>query len=191
MLIVSESASDPIQPSVRAINERRISELVPNNRQISLRNLHVIDTPPAPSGGASNGIEGMDVSNPDRESRYVDLIVSRVDLPKEAVVGFLLPTRNGVESEGMQAGTRKLSARERRLAGELKVSSRAFYRVNDSREARIRLPVPPGSTWRLGLVFNVPKIPPGSSVRFSVIARQGDRVLGGNTYIIRSTQRKR
>jgi hypothetical protein len=190
MLIVSESNSDPIQPTVRATNERRISELVPNNHQISLRNLHVIDAPPGPAGG-SNGMEGMNVSNPDRELRFVDLIVSRVDLSKDAVVGFLLPTRNGVESEGVQVAKIVLSVKQQRLARELRVSSKTFYRVKASGEARIRLPVLPGKTWRLGLVYNAGRIPAGSSARFSVIARQGDRVLGGNTYIIRSTQRKR
>jgi hypothetical protein len=191
MLIVAESAADPIHASVRATNERRISELVPNNRQISLRNLHVIDAASTSGGGTSNAIEGMNASNPDRELKYVDLIVSRVDLPKDAIVGFLLPTRQGVESVGARAGTLTLSPSERRLAAELKLSPKAFYRVNDSREARIRLPVAPGATWRLGLVYRVRKLPAGASARFSVIAMQGDRTLGGNTYIIRSPQRRR
>ncbi|HEY7059702.1 MAG TPA: hypothetical protein VH458_24370, partial [Vicinamibacterales bacterium] len=185
MLIIVESTADPIQASVRATNERRIAELVPNNRQITLRNLHVIDAPPAPAGGASNAVEGMDASNSDRELRYIDLIVSRVDLPKDATVGFLLPTRDGVEAEGARAETIKLTASQQRLARELKVSSRAFYRITSCCEARIRLPVPPGQTWRLGLVYDARNIPVDTSARVSVIAKQGDKVLGGNTYVIR------
>jgi hypothetical protein len=191
MLIISESVTDPLQPSVRATNERRLWELVPNNRQISLRNLHVIDAPPAPAGGAPKGMESMNVPNHDRELRYVDLIVSRVDLPKDAVLGFLLPTAKGVESKGAQVAKIMLDAKQQRLARELKVTPTAFYRVTDAREAHIRLPVPSGKSWRLGLVYDAGKIPLGSSARFSVIAKQGSKVLGGNTYIIRSTQPKR
>ena len=191
MLIVSESVTDPIQSSVRTTNELRPWVFVPNNRQISLRNLHVIDAPPAPAGGAPKGMESMSVPNPNRESRFVDLFVSRVDLPREAVVGFLLPTRQGVESKGAQVAKVVLDESQQRLARELKVNPEAFYLITDDREAQIRLPVPPGTTWRLGLVYEVGKIPLGSSVRFSVVAKQGKTVLGGNTYIVRSTQRKR
>jgi len=191
MLIVTESVTDPIDPNVRATNERRLWELVPNNRQISLRNLHVIDTPPAPAGGMPKGMESMDVPNPSRELRYVDLLISRVDLPKDAVVGFLLPTVKGVESKGAQVVKIALDKNQQQLARVMKVNLAAFYRVTDAREAHIRLPIPPRATWRLALVYDAGKIPLGSSVRFSIIARQGNKVLGGNTYIIRSTQAKR
>src|SRR5262249_44378097 len=146
---------------------------------------------PLPPEGASNRMESMNVRNPDRELRYVDLIVSRVDLSKDAVVGFLLPKGEGVESKGAQPAKVVLNAEQQRLARELKVNPTAFYRVTDAREAQIRLPVPPGETWRLGLVYDAGKIPLGSSVRFSIIAKQGNKVLGGNTYIIRSTHTKR
>jgi len=191
MLIIAESVTDPLQTSVRATNERRLWELVPNNRQISLRNLHVIDAPPTPAGGPPRGMEGMRVPNPHRELRYVDFVVSRVDLPKDATLGFLLPTSVGVESKGAQLGKIALSAEQQRLAHKLKVSGAAFYRVTDAREAHLRLPVPPGKTWSLALIYDAGKIPVGSSVRFSVVAKQGHQVLGGNTYIIRSTRTKR
>ncbi len=149
MLVISESNADPIHPNVRATNERRLSELVPNNRQISLRNLHVIDA----AAGTSNGMEAMDVSNPDRELSYVDLIVSRVDLPRDAVVGFLLPTRKGVESEGAQPARLTLSATERALARELNVSvGRVLPRQRRSRSAYSRTcPARPHVAARRGL----------------------------------------
>ena len=186
VFVISESAADPIQPSVRATNERRLSELVPNNRQISLRNLHVIDAP----AGSTDHMEGMKVSNPDRELPYVDLLISNVDLPKDAIVGFLLPTRRGVESEGARPARVVLSAEQQTLARQLKLTPTAFYRVSGSGEARLRLPVPPGETWQLGLVYKAEKMPVGSSARLSLMGRQGERVTGGNSYIIRSHARK-
>jgi hypothetical protein len=191
MLIIVESVTDPIDPSVRTTNERRISVLVPNNRQISLRNLHVIDDPPAPAGGAPRGLEMLEVSNPSGELRNVDLLISRVDLAREAVLAFLLPTAQGVEAKGAELAKVTLDEKQQRFARELKLNPAAFYRVADAREAEIRLPVPPGQIWRLGLVYDAARLTLGTAARFSIISRQGNNVLGGNTYIIRSTNTKR
>jgi hypothetical protein len=57
VLVIVESADDPIDPGVRAANETRIFELVPKNRQIGLRNLQIID-----AGERMDIVEGLNVS---------------------------------------------------------------------------------------------------------------------------------
>lgn len=186
MLIVTESASDPLDPGIRTINERQLWELVPNNRQIGLRNLHVIDTPPAPAGGSpGGGMETMNVPNHDRQFKDVELVFSRVDLPKSSVIGILLPTTDGVRVKGAVRSKAILDEKQQQLVRELKLNTGAFYLFTDPNETVMNLPVPPGETWLIGLVYSVGDIKPGTSVRFSVMARQGRKVLGGNTYYIR------
>lgn len=85
----------------------------------------------------------MIVVNPNPELRYVDLIVSRVDLPCDAVVGVLLPTPKGVVLKGAQLAKIPLDTNQQRFARELKVSPAAFYRITGAREGQIRVPVPP------------------------------------------------
>ncbi len=82
MLIISESATDPLDPTIRATNVRDLRQLVPGIRQISLRNLHVVDAPPSPAGGQPRALEAMNVFNPDRDTRYVELVIPKVDFPR-------------------------------------------------------------------------------------------------------------
>ena len=185
MLIISESASDPLDPNVRSANERRLWELVPNNRQISLRNLHVVNAPPAPQGGAPSGFESMGVPNPGISNDLVELVFSRVDFPADAVLGVLLPTNAEVTARGAKLERLSLGANQRGLANELQLNTDAFYRVTDEREAVLRLPIPPGSTWRVGVVYDAGKLREGATAQWSVIARQGSTIFGGNTYYIR------
>ena len=133
----------------------------------------------------------MDISNPSRDLHGIDVLVSRVDLRKDAIVGLLLPTAAGIEAKGARLEKLGLTNEQQRFARDLKVNSAAFFRILDASEAEFRLPVPPGETWRLGLVHDVGALPLGTAARFSIISRQGDKVLGGNTYIVRSTNVKR
>jgi hypothetical protein len=190
ILIISETASDPLDPAIRSTNQLALSQLVPNNRQISLRNLHVIDAT-SPAGGASQGMEPMNVSNMSRELKYVELTISRVDFGKDAVVGLLLPTTRQVTVKGAVLARAQLNAMQRRTAEGLKLNPDAFYRVTDTREATLLLPIPPGQTWQVGIVYDRGKTNRMTSPQLSVMARQGDRVIGGNTYIFRPQSRIR
>jgi hypothetical protein len=189
-LIISETASDPLDPAIRSTNQLALSQLVPNNRQISLRNLHVIDAT-SPAGGASQGMEPMNVSNMSRELKYVELTISRVDFGKDAVVGLLLPTTRQVTVKGAVLARAQLNAMQRRTAEGLKLNPDAFYRVTDTREATLLLPIPPGQTWQVGIVYDRGKTNRMTSPQLSVMARQGDRVIGGNTYVFRPQSRIR
>jgi len=185
MLIIAESANDPLDPAIRATNQVAIAQLVPNNRQISLRNLHVIDATVPTGGGAPQGVEPMNVPNPSRELAYVELVISRVDVPHSSLFGVLLPTARMVEVHGASLAKSPLTAPQRRAALQMKVRPAAFYRVTDRREAILRLPIPPGDTWHIGVVYDTTESRSTASVQWSVVARQGKEVLGGNTYIVR------
>jgi hypothetical protein len=185
ILIISESSNDPLNPSIRTTNERRLWELVPNNRQISLRNLHVVDSTAPSGGGEPRGIEGMNIPNPSRDIRYVELVLSRVDLPRKAVIGLIVPTSSGITAKGAQRSEVNLDDRQLKLVRDLKLDPRFFYRVTDANEAVIRVPVAPGGMARVGLVYNAGNTKNGVTLRWSIIARQGSEVLGGNTYFIR------
>jgi opacity protein-like surface antigen len=184
MLIITESASDPLDPNIRSTNEVRTWELVPNNRQISLRNLHVIDTPPTPMGGTPRGIETMMVPNPS-QSNFIELVFSSVDLPPSALLGVILPTRQDVYVQGAHVAEQKLSEAQRSRVLGINGNPDAFYRITDSREAVFRLPVPRGQTWMIAVVYDTGEMKDGMTARWSVLARQGNQIFGGNTYYIR------
>ena len=153
MLIISESISDPLDPNIRATNERRLWELVPKNRQISLRNLHVIDAPPTPSGGEPRGLETMNVPNL-TTANFIELVFWSVDLPGSALLGVFLPTTQGVTVLGARAGEQKLSEEQLSRVREVNLGTNAFFRITDPHEAVFRLPIPAGETWKIAVVYD-------------------------------------
>lgn len=186
MLIISESLSDPLDPNIRATNERRLWELVPNHRQIALRNLHVVNPPPAPmGGGVPRGVEAMNVPNPSEGANSIELVFSRVGLPEGALLGVLLPTGAGVSAQGASLTRLDLDENQAGLARGMGVRTDVFYSITDPREAVLRLPVPAGDTWKVAVVYDVAGLKDDTTARWSVIARQGNTVFGGNTYFIR------
>lgn len=186
MLIITESASDPLDPSIRSTNERELWDLVPNHRQISLRNLHVVDASPAPmSGGIPRGFESMNVSNLSQSLGAVELVFSSIDFPANAVLGVFLPTTGDVKVRGVRATTLKLADVQIDQARGLNLNFGRFYRIEDPREAVLELPIPPGQTWKIGVAYDAGEMEEGRTARWSVLARKGGQVLGGNTYYIR------
>ena len=185
MLAITESADDPIDPAVRAGNERRPWVFIPNNHQIGLRNLHIV-TAASPHGGAG-GMAAMNVPNPSKDRDTVELIISRGDLAEDAHLGLLLPRKLEVRAEGLRRTDAKLSADHRRRATELELDTEALH-VVEQPEAWIKeLRIPAGETLKIGLVFHSGrKQVPGTASRFTILTRQGGTVLGGSTYVLRS-----
>lgn len=178
MLVVTEAADDPIDPSVRASNELRPWVLVPNRRHISQRNLHVVD--PTTPGGAPMMMEEVAVLNPTKEGG-IDLIFSQIDLKER--VRFLLPRGVQPKLRGVRAGEVKLTAEQERRAIALKLDPRVVYEVV-SPEAIVGLPIPSGKTWKVALIATYDG-PPNTSARVAVVAKQGATILGGSTYVLR------
>jgi hypothetical protein len=184
MLAIAESADDPLDPSVRSTNERRPWVFIPNNRQIGLRNLHVV-TASGPHEPAQ-GVGGMNVPNHNRKSKFVELVLSRGDLAEDAELGMLCPPGFGFDDSELERVEAKLTEEQQSHAKRLKLDPTVIWMVRKQSVAIRRLPVEPGQTLRIGLVFHSgSKTEPGTASRFTVLQRQGKTVLGGSTFVLR------
>lgn len=174
MFVVVDSVDDPIKDSVRNANEREPSVLVPQNRQISQRNLHVIDAqagppPPAPppmhliavTVPNPSEVPGIEFALSQSGGRGVKIVVPR-DIGDQRLPRVTLTDAERREAE--RSGIKVGSAYELAGSGELS------------------LPVEAGGQWRIAVI--VP--PPGRRlVRINVLAQKGRRILGGDIYVIR------
>ena len=185
MLVIVESGDDPLDASIRATNEVNVNTLVPGHRHVTLRNLHVVDAPPAPAGGGTPRMETMHVRNPDERPSRVQLWVSRAALPKDASLQLSLPT-----SDANTKGARRLqgfSPAALREARALKVDVKSVYAIADPAEAVLEFTMPARADWVVAWAVVPGSLKRGESARWSVVERIGDRVVGGNTYIVRAT----
>ncbi|MGE5281829.1 MAG: WD40/YVTN/BNR-like repeat-containing protein [Chloroflexota bacterium] len=184
MLAIAESVDDPIDPVVRSANERRPWILVPNNHQIGLRNLHLV-TASSPRSRAG-GLAGMNVPNPSRRLKHVELIISRGDLGRDARLAILLPRKVTIKAKGLKRAKARLNAEQRKTAQHLKLDATTLWSVEQSGALIENLPVPPGKTAKIGVLFRSgAKLKPGTASRFTIMARQARTLLGGSTYVLR------
>jgi hypothetical protein len=179
-LTIVEAVDDPLDPAVRSTNERRLWVLVPENRQIGLRNLHVVDPPPVPLPGPWEWAEVVLIPNPGPDP-FVDLAFSAVGLGDD--VRVILPTVAGVLTQDMGRARIDPTRKELELARANKLDPAATFTVSGG-TGTMRVSIPPGETWRIVLSARTDQ-----AARLSVVASQGGTVLGGSTYILRG-QRK-
>jgi len=184
MLAIVESADDPLDPSLRSTNERRPWVFIPNSRQIGLRNLHVV-TASSPHA-AAEGMEGMNVPNPSRRLKHVELILSRGDLAKDARLAVLVPKNVTIVEHDLKRVQTKLTPQQKKIAERLKLEASTMWVVENPSGRIPKLPVAPGKTLRIGLLYHSGSKPkPGTASRFTILARQGKTLLGGSTYVLR------
>ena len=184
MLAIVESADDPIDPAVRSMNERRPWIFIPNNHQIGLRNLHLV-TASSPRSRAG-GLDGMNVPNPSRKLKQVELVISRGDLGPDARLALLLPPKVAIKAKGLKRVKAQLTAQQKKKAHDLKLDTTAIWSVEHQRALVENLPVAPGKTAKIGLLFQSgAKQKPGTASRFTIMARQSQDLLGGSTYVLR------
>jgi hypothetical protein len=171
MLVVVDSADDPIKSSIRAANERAVWVLVPQNRQIAQRNLHVIDPPKpaAPPPMPAPMLLPILIPNPTNDAG-IDIELAQT----AGAVRIVLPKDVGQQRLPRAA----LTDAERRQAAEAKIDAAAVYEV--PRSGTLRLPIAPGEVWRVAIIA-----PARGPARIDVLARQGARILGGSSYVIR------
>jgi hypothetical protein len=184
MMVITESADDPIDPGVRAANERRSWVLVPNNRQIAQRNLHVVDLS-APSGGGGGEPHTMSMDVPNRTRQQgIELHVSQAGLDGRVTLFMPAGLPADLKIEGLER-TRidTPSAELLRFARQNKLDPSNGYTLIRS-AAVLALPIPPGDSWRIGVMASA-KLRPGTAGRLVFMARQGATVLGGNSYVLR------
>lgn len=185
MMAIIESVDDPIDTSVRTSNEVRPWMLVPNHRQIGLRNLHLVTaaSPHAPIGG----LAVFKLPNHSQDLERFDLQISRAELGARADLAVLLPAGADFKTFGLKRVTRRLTDEQADKVTASRLQHASIWSV-DAPHAEIHgLAVRRGSTERIGVLFrSSPAQKPGTASRFSVLVRQGGVILGGSTYILRS-----
>ena len=160
-LVIADSPDDPIPSAVRTTNETRVWKLVPENRQIGNRNLHVVDLPTPCSG--SREVPGGG-GRPRSVDEAPSLSISGAGLPEGTRLGLLLPQGRSVD--GLRREPATLDQETQQRAAGLGLDTSTLW-VVDGLEATITnlfasrgeqvpfmvvwsgLSAPPGSTWRI------------------------------------------
>jgi len=183
MLIITESADDPLDPSIRSSNELRPWVLVPNNRQITLRNLHVISS--SSPMMRIRALQKIRIPNPLPERISIDLLISNPSSSRGTAVQLLLPESPALTLESMQEAP-KLRPADIAEASREKVPRAHILQVLGQQAIARGLQVDPGKTIEAGLLLDSgPKVVAGTATRVTIVARYGKTVLGGSTYILR------
>lgn len=185
MFTVVESADDPLDPSIRSTNERELWVLVPNNRQIANRNLHVVDVSPSPGG--ESGMTPMGMQWPRELKGPITLSISTAGMPPKGRVGLLLP--KGIKPEGQGIQPRKIllnkaDAKEARRLG-LILNVAWMLPANQKNVQLSGLVKGPGQKNNVGFYWTLGGAPKGSTWRFAALARASSTVIGGSIYYLR------
>lgn len=189
MLVITESADDPLDANVRSSNELRPWVLVPNNRQIALRNLHVISS--SSPMQRIRVLQKIRIPNPLPERISIDLLIANPNASRGTAVQLLLPETSALRLESMQRAP-KLGSAEIAEATREKVPRAQVLKVQGQNAIARGLQLNPGETIEAGLLLDSgPKVVAGTATRVTIVARHGDTVLGGSTYILRIPVRPR
>jgi hypothetical protein len=178
ILVVADCAQDPIPAASKVFDP---NALVPSERHVGLKNLHVIDP-------TTDTFEGLDF-NPRTPRDSFEIVVSRAG---GAEVALLLPAAIAGKVKG-EFLRRKLTAREltrleRQVGPKLakQFAGAALLVVPATRRSRTILTgLPPR---KQGIpAFVVFRTAAKTSLRplsISIIQHVGERVLGGNTFVV-------
>lgn len=175
-LTIVESADDPLPAAIRSNNVISLFSLVPQNRHMTVRNLHFVDPPMnAAPQSPSKLVEVIAIQNPLPDDD-LEVVVSqpggvRILLPREIEDGALY---------GVRKSPAKLTAEERGLAAREKLDPQFVYHIT-GRDGSMRLPVRAGETWRIALLAEAT-----APARLDIITRRGGVILGGSSYLFRA-----
>lgn len=187
-LTIAESSDDPLDPSIRSSNERRVWVLIPNNRQIANRNLHVVNVPPSGGGAPRSGMEGMRLPWPKDSRNPPTLSISRAGMPKDSRVGLLLPPGVKPDTQGAKPEPITLDEKQQAEARRLGLDPSTLWVFADGDEILMRgVPARPGETANVAFVWELGNtVPRGSTWRFATISRLGEQVFGGSIFYLRA-----
>ena len=200
MLAVISSDEDPVVRSDAVLADRQLWDLVPNDKHVALKNLHVV-TGTAPFGGAPLPLFAwLNFHNPFEYTQFFDLVIDRGALPRDAELALLLPevvTRHDLKKV-CASGVRVQSVRERDWwATALKSAGKHAFRSavtigHPDDDACDRHPVipgvllQPGKPLRVGVAVRQSlRAKPGDKSMFSLLQRVGDGIVGGSTFELR------
>jgi hypothetical protein len=188
MFTIAESTDDPLDPAIRSTNERRTWVLIPANRQIANRNLHVVNVDSSSPGGSS-GSTGGGLPCPqgkDATQAPLTLSVSRAGMPKDSRLGLLLPLGAKPSGQGVHPTRATLDEKTAAEARRNGLDPSVLWTLDGDEAQLAGIPGcqgKPGS--KLQFVYDLGSVSKGSTWRFSAISRLGSRVVGGSTYYLR------
>jgi hypothetical protein len=128
----------------------------------------------------------MNVPNPTRNGGPIELTVSRQGMAPDGRVILVLPpqAREAVARQyGLKPAAPPRTREARRMMRRYKLDPSLSFEA--AADTSFSLPVPPGENWTIGLVYDSGRARPNTASRFSLVARQGETVLGGSTYLLR------
>jgi hypothetical protein len=192
LFVVTTCADDPVNGS----GLFDVGQAVTTRKQITLKNLHVLD--PVPGGEQSHPIT-VRLNNPSSEAMVADLLVHFGNFPGGTRLWAAI-------DRGERRGTRDPgeTERARRLFRETKLrlpkeadddcGARREIDVDDiymaqagKKGEQVLLPevIIPAGSWRTVVMYlEQPSRIPANGLQFDVLQRVGDRIVGGSTYRI-------
>jgi hypothetical protein len=178
ILVVADCTQDPIPAASKVLDP---NVLVPGERHVGLKNLHVVDP-------TSDTFEGLDF-NPRTARDVFEVVVPR---PGGAEIGLLFPRAIGEKLKG-EFKRRKLTAAElRRLERQVgpriaKQFAGASVLVVPAKGRSVTrfTGLPVRKEGLLGfLVLRSGRRTPLRALSVSIVQHSGERVLGGNTFVV-------
>jgi photosystem II stability/assembly factor-like uncharacterized protein len=201
LLVVATCVEDPL--SAAGIFD--VASVVKGRKQVTLKNLHVVDPPAGQPMQAASAII-VQMNNPFREQRPFDVVFHWQSLPQDTRVFVALEKLPDGKPAVLLSpvALKRLGIDVARGKGELfppKIPGRcgAVRRLDLSRIYQLRpgkarstvLPsvrTPAGASLTLAINLIVPKDVKRDSVQFSVAQLAGQFVVGGSTYLLRLRQ---
>jgi photosystem II stability/assembly factor-like uncharacterized protein len=188
LLVVVDSTADPIPAANKVFD---VGVLVPREKHAGLKNLHVVDAPPAASYATKvQFFPGLS------KLQSIRILPGSVGY---SGIGLILPKTKGLQLQGItvkKPSSAQLSSLRRKFGEELgKYDVTRCYTLSSGREAGVlnSVEVPKGGLQAL-LLMAAPKI---GSVQFSLIQEEpqrvagvsGTRIVGGSTFVVRRQRR--
>jgi hypothetical protein len=181
VMAMVESPDDPIPATTRV-------QLVPDmfiadTHQIGLRNLHVVD-------GVANtmiiGAESLKLTNGTQDTTRFNLVISRSGLPVSANLDVSLPpTVHARSLTGITRAAAGFDSLQHERISALPVEQDSVFVITGSDAILGGLFVPPDSTLTLAVSYRVAPSNRPDAPRFTIVAKQGKRIVGGSTWVIR------
>lgn len=201
MLAVMSSDEDPITRIDANPDDHLLWFLVPGDKHVALRNLHVISGP-APGSEPKPLLTTLDFHNAFRFPQYFDIVVDRRMLPQGSRLSLLFPkleTQVAVATRSAPGSKLGLLTGEEWWRDQVKDHSREEWHYHCYLEGGVEGPsgeigteilsgiwLPAGGKIRARLILLPgPGAKPGRSYRFTILQRFRKIITGGSTYELR------
>jgi len=182
ILLLVESADDPIDPAVRQANETRIWMLVPNVRQMGLRNVQIIN-----AQITVNVLTAFNVANSSGNNSGIDLILSQNVVNNQEGVDLVVPKEGALVSTGLayKQASAQLQQAVTLLGAKRSQLWQAELAANNT-EGAVQFKSSALRSKLFAMAFNGKDLVKGQpSNRVSLVTKENGVVTGGITYVFR------